>query len=179
MTNPLTQPFPVRTLSPKKPTRFDLIPDAAVRDAIAAALEITSVRSLQFKGELRPAGRRDVVLEAVLTARVEQPCGITLAPVFTDLHEVVTRRFVADWQEPEGTEVEMPEDDTSEPLPDVIDPGLVAVEALVLALPLYPRAPGANLQDATFAEPGVTPLRDGDVKPFASLAALKDKLGKP
>jgi uncharacterized metal-binding protein YceD (DUF177 family) len=179
MTDPLTLPFPVRALSPKKPTRFDLTPDAATRAAIAAGLEITSIRSLQFKGELRPAGRRDILLEAVLSARVEQPCGITLTPVFTDLHEVVTRRYVAEWVEPDGTDVEMPEDDTSEALPDVIDVGLVAVEALTLALPMYPRAPGASLPDATFAEPGVTPLKDGDLKPFASLAALKDKLGKP
>ncbi len=178
MTDPLTLPFPVRGLSPKKPTRFDLTPDAATRAQVAAALEITGVTAMQFKGELRPIGRRDVLLEAVLTARVEQPCGITLAPVFTDINEVVRRQYLADWVAPEGTEVEMPEDDTTEALPDVIDAGAVALEALTLALPAYPRAPGAALAQASFAEPGVVPLQDGDLKPFAGLAALKDKLGK-
>jgi uncharacterized metal-binding protein YceD (DUF177 family) len=179
MTDPLTLPFPVRGLSPKKPTRFGLAPDAATRAAIAAALEITAVAALQFKGELRPVGRRDIQLDAVLTARVEQPCGITLAPVFTDIRETVVRRYLADWVAPEGTEIEMPEDDTTEALPDVIDAGAVAMEALALALPMYPRAPGADLAQTAFAEPGVTPLQDGDLKPFAGLAALKDRLGKP
>jgi uncharacterized metal-binding protein YceD (DUF177 family) len=179
MTDPLTHPFPVRSLSPKKPTRFDLTPDAATRAAIATALEITAVDALSFKGELRPIGRRDIQLDAVLVARVEQPCGITLAPVKTAIRETVIRRYLADWAAPEGTEVEIPEDDTAEPLPDVIDVGTVAVEALTLALPLYPRAPGAELGQAVFAEPGAVPLTDGDLKPFAGLAALKDKIGKP
>ncbi len=179
MTNPLSLPFQVRGLSPKKPTRFDLAPDAATRAAIAAALDITAVNALSFKGELRPVGRRDIVLEAVLVARVEQPCGITLAPVKTAISETVVRRYLADWTAPEGTEAEIPEDDTAEPLPDLIDVGAVAVEALSLALPLYPRAPGAALGQAVFAEPGAAPLTDGDLKPFAGLAALKDKLGKP
>jgi uncharacterized metal-binding protein YceD (DUF177 family) len=178
MTDPLTLPFPVRTLSPKKPTRFDLTPDSATRAAIAAALDITAVRALQFKGELRPVGRRDIELDAVLTARVEQPCGITLAPVLTDIRETVTRRYLADWAPPDGAEVEMPEDDTSEALPDVIDAGSVALEALTLALPPYPRAPGAALGEARFAADGVAPLQVADLKPFAGLAAFKDKLGK-
>lgn len=71
----------------------------------------------------------------------------------------------------------MPEDDSVEPLPDVIDVGVVATEALALALPLYPRAEGAELGEAVFTAPGEAPLRDGDLKPFAGLAALKDRLG--
>jgi uncharacterized metal-binding protein YceD (DUF177 family) len=179
MTDPLTLPFPVRGLSPKKPTRFDLNPDAATRAAVAEALDISAVDALSFKGELRPVGRRDIVLEGRLVAWVVQPCGITLEPVRTAITETVLRRYVADWVAPEGAEVEMPEDDTTEPLPDVIDAGAVAVEALALALPLYPRAPGAALGEAAFQEPGVAPLGDADLKPFAGLAALKDKLGKP
>ncbi len=179
MTDPLTLPFTVRALSPKKPTRFDLAPDAATRAAMAVALDITAVRAFQFKGELRPIGRRDVQLDAVLTARIEQPCGITLAPVITDIRETVVRRYLADWVAPEGTEVEMPEDDTTEPLPDVVDVGIVALEALALGLPPYPRAPGAMLGQTAFQEPGVAPLQDADLKPFAGLAALKDKMEKP
>ena len=88
-----------------------------------------------------------------------------------------TRRYLADMKVPEGDEVEMPEDDTSEPLPEVIDIGAVAVEALALALPLYPRAPGAALEEAVFAEAGVAPLKDEDLRPFAGLAGLAAKLG--
>ena len=70
----------------------------------------------------------------------------------------------------------MPEDDTAEPLPEVIDLTEVTREALALALPLYPRAPGAELGEAVFAAPGTAPIRDEDLKPFAGLAALKAKL---
>jgi hypothetical protein len=45
------------------------------------------------------------------------------------------------------------------------------VEALALALPAYPRKPGARLE--AVAGPG----EDTVVKPFAALAALRDKLG--
>ena len=40
------------------------------------------------------------------------------------------------------------EDDEIEPLGDRIDLGLVAIEALALALPAYPRKPGASLGPA-------------------------------
>ncbi|TGD45187.1 DUF177 domain-containing protein [Pseudotabrizicola sediminis] len=174
---PLSQPFRSGALSMRKPTRFDLQPDAATRTAIAAELGLLSVPYLRFKGELRPAPNRDFVLEAELTAVLDQPCVITLAPVRAEITEVVRRRYVSDWEEPTGDEVEMPEDDTAEAIPEVIDVGVVALESLVLALPMYPRAAGAELGEVAATPPGAAPLRDEDLRPFASLAALKDKLG--
>jgi hypothetical protein len=75
--------------------------------------------------------------------------------------------------------MEIPDDDTTEALGEVIDAGYVLVEALALALPTFPRAPGAVLAEAEFTAPGTAPLRDEDLKPFAGLAALKAKLEKP
>lgn len=175
---PLSHPLRVASLPNRKPTRFDIAATPEQAELLAQVLEISRVEGLRFKGELRPIGRSDFELEARLTAEVEQPCSVTLAPVVTRIDEVVRRRYLADLPEPEGDEVEIPEDDTQEPLPEVIDPGSVAVEALALALPLYPRAPGATLSEAVFAGPGVTPLRDEDLRPFAGLASLADKLGK-
>lgn len=169
--------FRVAALSSRKPTRFDLRPDRAARAAMAAALGLISLPAFRLKGEIVPQGARDFTLQARLEAEAVQPCSVTLAPVPVTLREEVLRRYVADWQEPEGVEVEMPEDDSAEPLPEVIDLGTVAEEALALALPLYPRAPGAELGEAVFAPPGAEPIREADLKPFASLAALKDKLG--
>ena len=75
---------------------------------------------------------------------------------------------------PSGTEilVDPEEDDEIEPLTDRIDLGLVAVEALALALPPYPRTPGATLAGEADAAP-----EDDAPKPFAALAALRGKLG--
>jgi uncharacterized metal-binding protein YceD (DUF177 family) len=171
-----SHPLRSATLSARKPTRFHLRPDPDQRRGIAEALGLLDLPVFTFKGELRPVGQRDFLLEAELVARAVQPCSVTLAPVPIDLAETVRRTYVADWQEPEGDEVEMPSDETMEPLPDVIDLAAVAVEALELALPLYPRAPGVSLGEAVFAGPGTEPLRDADLKPFAGLAALKDRL---
>ena len=176
---PLSEPFRVAGLSSRKPNRFDLVPNTRMRAAIAAYLAITAVRKLRFVGTITPKGRRDFVLEAVLEAVVEQACAISLEPVITELREEVLRVYLSDWQEPQGDEMEMPEDDSTEALGEVIDAGHVAVEALALALPPFPRAPGAVLEVAEFTAPGTAPLRDADLKPFAGLAALKAKLEKP
>lgn len=162
----------------RKPLRFDLVPDPSGRQAVAGDLDLLDLPEMRFSGVVRPAGK-DVVLEAVLTATVVQPCSVTLDPVTTRIDEAVSRRYVADWVEPEGDEVEVPEDVTVEPLPQAIDVAEVAIEALALALPLYPRAPGADLGEAVFAPPGVAPLRAEDMRPFAGLAALKDRLAPP
>ncbi len=172
----LSLPFRVTALSPRKPTRFDLVASPEQCRALAQELALSKVESLTFKGEIRPMGKHDFAIVADLVARIVQPCSITLKPVKTAISEPVRRTYLADFVVPEGDEVEMTGDETVEPLPDVIDAGFVATEALVLAIPLYPRAPGAELGDAAFAEPGVAPLQDGDLKPFAGLAALKARL---
>jgi uncharacterized metal-binding protein YceD (DUF177 family) len=173
---PLTAPYRVAALASRKPTRFDIKPDAAMRRAIAAYLGIIAVPKLRFVGEIVTRGRHDFVLKAVLEARVDQACAITLEPVGADVREDVLRVYLADWTDPTGDEMEMPDDDSVEPLGEVIDVGHVALEALMLALPPFPRAPGASLTDAQYAPPGTTPLKDGDLRPFSGLAALKAKL---
>ena len=171
----LTHPLRTASLPTRKATRFDLKPDDATRAALAEELGITAIHALRFNGTLTPEGRQDFRLEAQLDAEVEQPCTITLAPVRTLLRETLLRRYLADVPEPEGEEVEIPADDF-EALPEVIDLGTVATEALALALPLYPRAEGAALEQAVFAEAGVEPLTDEALRPFAGLAGLAARL---
>lgn len=178
-TDPASYLRPMRTadLAQRKPTRFELRPEGAALEALAAATGAAALSDVRFAGELRPSGRHDWILEGRLTAEAVQPCVVTLAPVATRIAEEVRRRYLSEMPEaPEGGETEMPEDETVEPLSGVIDPGRVMEEALALALPLYPRAEGAALGEAVFAEPGVAPLREAEVKPFAGLAALRDRL---
>lgn len=169
---PYSHPFRTAELAGRRPTRFRLLPDAAARARIAADLGIEAIPALSFAGELRPSGRHDWLLEADLAATVVQPCIVTLAPVTTRIAERVTRRYLAEMPEPEGEEVEMPQDDSAEPLPERIDAGAVMCEALALALPLYPRAEGAELGAAGFAPPGAEPLGEEVTRPFAGLADL-------
>ncbi|WP_343082048.1 DUF177 domain-containing protein [Ostreiculturibacter nitratireducens] len=172
---PYTHPIRTSELSGRKPQRFSLSPGADARQTIAAELGIDAVRKLTFTGELRPMGRHDWVLEADLGATVVQPCVVTLAPVTTRIDDRVTRRYLSEMPEPTGDEVEMPEDETSEQLPAVIDLGEVMVEALALALPLYPRAEGAELSQTEAAPPGAEPIDESARRPFAGLADLMKK----
>ena len=171
--------FRTAALSTKHPTSFSLSPDGDARARLARELGIEGIRKLSFAGTLVPVGRRGWRLEAKLGATVVQSCVVTLAPVTTRIDESIDRRFepVSDKDAPEaGSETEMPEDDTFEPLGETINASAVMAEALALALPAYPRVPDAELERAAFAEPGVAPMSDEDVKPFAGLAGLRDKL---
>lgn len=179
MTDP-AQPRPTRFrtggLSPRKPTRFTYRPNAEEREAMADDLGLLSLSALELTGEIRPAGRDELVLEAQLVATADQPCSVTLVPVPAAVDEPVRRRYVAGYEMPEGDEVEMPEDDSVEPMPEVIDLAEIAAEALALALPLYPRAPGVEFTQALHAGDGVDPLSDADVKPFSALQGLAEAL---
>lgn len=171
--------FRTSELSTRKPTRFELAPPAEERARIAEELGLEGLRKLRLAGEIAPRGARGWRLRADLGATVVQSCVVTLEPVTTRIDETVERNFLPAelLDAPEaGSEVEMPEDTTTEPLGSVLSAHEVMVEALALALPQYPRAPDAGLGSVTHAEPGVTPLGDEDVKPFAALAGLRDKL---
>lgn len=154
-------------------TPFRIVPDAAETASIAEALDLVALRKVRLEGVFEPLGRGDWRLSARLGATAVQRCVVTLEPVTTRIDQDIARTYLADGiAEPEG-ESEMPEDDTVEALPDEIDLLAVLTEGLALALPDYPRAEGVELDETTFTAPGVAPLTDDDVKPFAALKVLK------
>lgn len=172
-------PLRVGQIGGRKLQQIDLQPDAAQRQEIAQMLGLDALRKFRFHGELRPLGKSDWELVGVMGATVVQPCAITLAPVTSRIDERVTRRFLADLPEPDAHEIEMPEDDSIEALGQVIDISAIALEALTLALPAFPRAENANLSEQGHLEqtpPGADPLPQQTHKPFAGLADLKAKL---
>ena len=146
--------------------------------ALADELALSALRKLTFEGVLRPMGAADWLLEGRLGATVVQPCVVTLDPVTTRIDVDVHRSFLADYRAPEEPEAEMPEDDTTEPLGQWIDPAVVMVEALALAVPDYPRKDDAALGQLVYTEPGQAPMTDEDARPFAGLAELKARLDK-
>jgi len=155
---------------------FDVRPDGTARAEIAERLDLIDLRKLRFSGSVAPAGAQDLKLDAMLGATVVQPCVVTGVPVTTRIDLPVMRAYLADMEMPEAEEAEMPEDDSAEPLPAELDLAAVMEEALVLALPDWPRADGVDPVDMTVTEPGVAPMSDEDAKPFASLKALRDKM---
>ena len=171
--NPLPERLRVSHLSPSRPNPFDLAPDAPARRAIADDLGLLDLPKFRFEGAIRAQGADAWSLKGQLTATVVQACVVTLAPVETTLSEDVSLIFSPHVATPSEEEVEMG-DETVEPLGQWIQLGDVALEALALALPTHPRAPGAKLpedaqDDATQDEPR---------RPFAGLADLM-KAKKP
>ncbi len=158
---------------------FEVVFDAQQRAEAVEVLELLELQKLRFVGKLTPRGRSDWNLSGTLGATATQACVVTLEPVKTRVDEAVTRVFLSRFEVPEPDSVsEMDDDVESEPLPDQIDLAAIAREALALALPDYPRKEDVALDQAVFTEPGVKPMTDDDAKPFAGLAALKEKLEK-
>ena len=167
----------LESLPQSQPTRFDLRPGNAERTALADAMGLIELKKIRFEGQIAASSDRDWRLTAHLGATVVQPCVVTLDPVSTRIEADVTRLYLDRFSEPEtGEETQMPEDDTVEPLPAVVDLAQVMAEALALNLPEYPRKDGVELPSSVFAPPGVPPLEDSDLKPFAGLADLRKKL---
>lgn len=165
-----TLAFPASQLLAKKRTQIRFAPDAAARAALARVLDLIELPELSFEAVVTPEGKGDLRLEGTLAARAVQACVVTLAPVPARVEAKVLRRYLVDWQEPEAEDSEIPADDTIEPLPRVIDLAALALEELALALPEYPRAPGAAL-DPALAPPPET-AEEPTAKPLAGLAAL-------
>jgi uncharacterized metal-binding protein YceD (DUF177 family) len=174
----VSHPLRLSDLGQRKATHVRLAPDAAQMKALAEALAISDLRKLTFDAELRPARGADWILEARLGATVVQPCRVSLEPVTTRIDEVVRRQYLSNWQDAVEDEAEMPDDETAEPLPAMIDLGAVMEEALALALPAFPRADSVEIIDLTAAPKGAVALNDDAVKPFAGLAGLKAQLEK-
>jgi hypothetical protein len=123
-----------------------------------------------------PEGARDWRLSARLGATVVQPCVATLAPVTTRIDTDVTRRYLADWQEPEGDEAEMPrgrhDRGAARPHRPVRRDGRGAG-----ARPARLSAcSDAEIGTAQFAAPGVAPMTDDDAKPLAGPGRLRDRM---
>lgn len=168
---PWRAPLTRRDLPGRRAKSFRLAPSRDERAALAAALGLLALEDLRFEGEITPIGAQDYELEGWLEALAVQPCVRTLAPVRTKISEKLHRRYVTGAFWPEASEVEMPEDVDSEPLPEPLDLAEVAVEALMLALPLYPLAEGADTA-ATEETPEAPDEAPPTRRPFAGLADL-------
>ncbi|RPE71632.1 uncharacterized metal-binding protein YceD (DUF177 family) [Pacificibacter maritimus] len=174
----------LQDLAPTRDHDFAIAPDSAQVADIRRDLDLLGLKKMRFEGVFTPMNKRDWQLTAKLGATVSQACVATLVPVTTRIDITVTRLYTKDFTDPalataeNEDEIEMPEDDTLEPIPAALTLSEVAIEALALALPAYPRASDAELSNLQFSEPGTDAMTDADTKPFASLKSLRDKLEK-
>jgi uncharacterized metal-binding protein YceD (DUF177 family) len=142
---------------------------AGEREAMAAELGILGVEAFNANLKLTRDGER-VHMLGTWSSSVVQACGITLEPLTAKLQGEVDTRFAPPASEKprrEGDEetIMMDTDDPPEPVIEGhIDPGILLVEFLSLALDPYPRKAGA-----VFGEKSIGAI----ASPFAALAKLK------
>lgn len=159
---------------------FDVTPTVDEQTALAALFKANAVAKVRFAGKVTPLDKGGWQVAGTLGASVTQDCVITLDPVRTRIDVPVRRSFLPDATLAEQSQDIDPDDDMDEVevLTDKIDLGLIATEAISLALPDYPKAEGASLAGRVFGPEGVKPMTDDDAKPFAGLSALRDKLAE-
>jgi uncharacterized metal-binding protein YceD (DUF177 family) len=164
----------VRDLPRRGGFAFEIVPSPEEAAAIARLLGARSLRKMRLAGAITPHGE-GFALEARLGASVVQSCIVTLEPVTTRIDTDLHRLFLPEAAPATGEiEIGPDEDDAIEPLAERIDLGLVAIEALALALPAYPRRAGAALPEEGHDPPPAG--EDGGSRPLAALAGLRDRL---
>ncbi len=172
---PFERPQDVERLRAHKDMAFDISPTDSEAEAIRQALGLRGLRKMRFHGALSPIGKRGWLVKGALGASITQDCVVTLDPVKTRIDTGVSLRFLPESQIADDTPEDVLEDDV-EPLGPIIDLGHVAVEALLLAMPDYPRAKAIAPVHITAEPEGAAPIKDEETRAFAGLAALRDKL---
>ena len=159
---------------------FEEVPSEDETNAMAALFDVVSIRKMRFTGAISPYEDEGWLLEGKLGVTVSQNCVVTLERIRTRL-DLDVRRIFTPMAEPDENEITLDasHNDELEPLGKEIDLGLVAMEALALAIPEYPRTERAELPESSFSPPDTGDIEEEAPKPFAGLAALKEKLSNP
>jgi uncharacterized metal-binding protein YceD (DUF177 family) len=149
----------------------DIAATEAERAALARRFDLLALDRLCARVALVRLGKDRFVLRAAFDAEFVQSCVVTLDPVGGAVSEAFTLRYG-----PPEAEEEMSgavEDDVAfEPIVGTaIDVGEAVSQQFALALPPFPRSPGANVE----AEAPPT----GEAGPFAAaLSRLADRRGE-
>ena len=151
----------------------ELAANEATRAALAKPAGVAAIERAIATFDLTRRGRNGLRVSGAVRATVRQTCVVTLEPLVSEIDEAVDVEFVP---APEvagavaANEVELTQSaDEREPLLDgTVDLGALATEFLILGVDPYPRKAGA-----AFEAP--KPASDPAGRPFAALAALKEK----
>ena len=158
-----SRPVRLARLGGGEPYRQEIAADAAERDALARRFDLLALDRLTASVELVRRGADLVVLHAAFEARFVQQCVVTLEPVPGEL----SATFDLVYGPPEAEETAGllgGGEPAFEPLDgETIDIGEAVAQEFSLALPAFPRGPGADTVD---------PAAEQDGGPLAALAAL-------
>ncbi len=144
--------------------RQEIAATEAEREALARRFGLLSLDRLMAEVELVRQGQDTILLRASFEAAFAQECVVTLEPVDGAMAANFTLRYGPPEHESEDG---IDEEEAFEPLVnDFIDIGEAVAQEFSLALPSFPRSPGAVLEIEE--EPA-------DTGPFAALSRLADQ----
>lgn len=151
----------------------------AERAVLAERFGVTAVERMTLAGTVRPWRRDGLRVEAVVSARIEQACVVSLEPVWSDIEETFAATFAPPGRdrEADGREIvidALEEDEPPETMIDgAADIGAVAAEYLALAIDPYPRRPEARLEDELPVDETTETDEKQEVSAFEALRRLK------
>ena len=168
-------------INQSKPFEFHFILSSQKISELIERLDVLNIKKVSLAGILSPISINEWRLKAELRATVKQKCVVSFKPVQTIVNETIDRTFSSSALQnalaaiDDGT-TPVIFDDTLHEFNDEIDLTDIIFEELTLTLPLYPKFKGAELGSYSVTEPGVKPLTEENLKPFAQLSELRDKL---
>jgi len=168
-------------INQSKPFEFQLMLSNQKVSELIKRLDLLNIKKVSLVGLLSPISINEWRLKAELRATVNQKCVISFKPVQTIVRETINRTFSPSASQ-NGSAVDddgtspVIFDDTLHEFNEEIDLADIIFEELTLILPLYPRSEGAELGSYSVTEAGAKPLNEENIKPFAQLSELKDKL---
>lgn len=151
----------------------------AERIELARWLDVPAIHRLHADLEVVRTGSESAEVRGSFAAEAELVCGVSLESFV----QPVTGSFVREFRKAHGrqvpepaesaeVEIDLDADEPGEWRQQGIDLGLMLAEELSLALPDFPRKPGAELEETP--ETASEPEREN---PFEALSRLKDKNG--
>ena len=112
---------------------------------------VKNLGALKVDVRLVPLDKECVHVKGMVQGRVEQICGVTLEPMWTD----ITQSFSAEFQ-PESMVAKfvIPDDDFETDLPETLQDGManigeLAIQVFAMEIPAYPRKEGVVFDTAT------------------------------
>ena len=147
-----------------EPFRQEIAATEAEREALARRFGLLALDRLAAEVELLRQARDTILLRAAFEAGFVQECVVTLEPVESAMAANFALRYGPSDAEPQDG---MEDEEAFELLvADFIDVGEAVAQEFSLALPLFPRSPGAVLE---------TEETPADAGPFAALSRLADR----
>ena len=116
-----------------------------MRATLTERFGVKNLDALKVEARLVPLDKECVHVTGTVQGRVEQICGVTLEPMWTD----IAQSFSAEFQ-PESMVAKfvIPDDDFETDLPEILQDGAanigeLAIQVFAMEIPAYPRKEGA------------------------------------